>query len=90
VPSRRDATWTKCKRTNLLLVLLVALARLNRVLGSLGLGDGLLYGDEPSVTLGGGGGLEGVLVARDLEGESDSAVLGEVGGIGLLRVSWGF
>jgi hypothetical protein len=86
VPLTRDATWTGCKRTNLLLVLLVALARLNRVFGSLGLGDGLLNGDEPSVTLGGGLSLEGVLVAGDLEGESDGAVLGKVGGIGLVRV----
>ena len=90
MPSRRDATWTKCKLTNLLLVLLVALARLDCVLGGLGLGDGLLNGDEPSIALGSGGGLEGVLVARDLERESDSAVLGEVSGIGLMHVSCGF
>ncbi len=78
------------RRTNLLLVLLVAFAGLNSVLGSLGLGDGLLNGDEPSITLSSGLSFKSVLVARDLEGESDSAVLGEVGGIGLQRVRWGF
>jgi hypothetical protein len=31
-----------------------------------------------------------VLVARDLERESDSAVLGEVSGIGLMHVSCAF
>jgi hypothetical protein len=64
-------------------VLLVALAGLDAILLGLGLSDGLLDGDEPSLTLGGGLGLEGVLVAGDLDGEGNGAVLDEVGGIGL-------
>jgi hypothetical protein len=64
-------------------VLLVTLARLNALLGGLGLGDGPLNGNEPSVALGSGLSLEGVLVAGDLDGEGNEAVLVEVSGIGL-------
>lgn len=70
-------------RTNLLLCLFVALAGLDGVLGGLGLGDGLLDGNEPSVTLGGGRSLKGVLVAGELECESKSTVLGKVSRVGL-------
>lgn len=69
--------------TQLLLLLLIGLARLDTLLGLLGLGDGLLDSNKPSVTLRGSLGLEGMLVARDLESKSDSAVLDEVGSIGL-------
>lgn len=72
--------------TDLLLGLLVGVAGLNAVLGRLGLGNGLLDSDEPSVTLGSRLGLKGVLVARDLESKGNSAVLGEVGCVGLLDV----
>ena len=71
------------KLTNLFLGLLVTLARLNSVLGRLGLGDGLLDSDEPSVALSSGRGLEGVLVAGELESESKGTVLGKVGRVGL-------
>lgn len=70
-------------RTNLLLCLLVTLAGLDGVLGGLGLGDSLLNSDEPSVTLSGGRSLKGVLVTGELECESKSTVLGEVGRVGL-------
>lgn len=63
-------------------MLLVALAGLDRVLGRLGLGDGLFDGDEPAITLRRVLGLEGVLVAGELDGEGQGAVLDEVGGIG--------
>ena len=69
-------------------MLLVTLAGLDALLSGLGLSDGLLNGDEPSVTLCSTLSLERVLVAGDLEGEGDGAVLDEVGGVGLVEVSW--
>jgi hypothetical protein len=73
--------------TNLLLLLLVRLAGLDGVLAGLGLGDGLLDGHVPAVTLERVLGLEGVLGAGDLEGKDLGAVLVEVGSVGLSRVS---
>ena len=75
------------RHTNLLLGLLVALAGLDGVLGSLGLGDGFLNSQEPSVTLSAALGFEGVLVAGELESEGKGAVLSNVGSIGLVDVS---
>lgn len=71
------------KLTELCLLLLVSLARLDFLLSLLGLGDGLLNGNVPAITLKCGLGLEGVLVARDLERESKSSVLDEVASVGL-------
>jgi hypothetical protein len=68
-------------------VLLVTLAGLDALLGGLGLSDGLLDGNEPSVTLDRALSLEGVLVAGDLEGEGNGAILDEVGSVGLLIIS---
>jgi hypothetical protein len=75
------------KLTELGLLLLVSLAGLDALLGLLGLSDGLLDGDEPAITLSQGLGLEGVLVAVDLERESNGSVLDKVSGVGLYRVS---
>jgi hypothetical protein len=75
------------ERTDLLLLLFVSLAGLDGVLAGLGLGDGLLDGEVPAITLKRVLGLEGVLGAGDLEGEHLSAVLVEVGSVGLSRVS---
>jgi len=72
--------------TDLLLGLLVRVAGLDAVLGRLGLGDGPLDSDKPSVALGSRLGLERVLVARDLEGKGNGAVLGEVGCVSLSHV----
>jgi hypothetical protein len=86
----RDATRRKkqlVKLTKLGLLLLVGLARLDALLSLLGLGDGLLDGDEPAITLSQGLSLEGVLVAVDLECESNGAVPDKVGGVGLRSVS---
>lgn len=69
--------------TKLGLLLLVSLAGLDTLLSVLGLGNGLLDGDEPAITLSQGLSLEGVLVAVDLEGEGNSTILGKVGGVGL-------
>jgi hypothetical protein len=74
-------------RTNRLLLLLVALAGLNALLSLLGLGDGLLDGQVPAVTLRCRLGLERVLGARDLEGEAVGAVLVEISSIGLFKVN---
>jgi hypothetical protein len=68
-------------------VLLVALAGLDAIFGSLGLGDGLLNGDEPAIALGRVLSLEGVLVSGDLQGECKTAVLDEVGSVSLSNVS---
>jgi len=75
--------------TDLLLLLLVAIAGLNALLGLLRIDDGLLDGNVPAITLGGGLGLEGVLVARDLEGKGDSAVLGEISCVGQVEDTGG-
>jgi hypothetical protein len=89
-PLPRDATRGRDMietHTNLLLVLLVALAGLDAIFGSLGLGDGLLDGDEPAIALGRVLSLEGVLVSGDLQGECKTAVLDEVGSVSLSNVS---
>ena len=75
------------KLTKLGFLLLVSLAGLDALLSLLGLGDGLLDGDEPAITLRQGLSLKGVLVAVDLECESNGSVLDEVGGVGLCYVS---
>lgn len=75
------------KLTKLGLLLLVSLAGLDGLLSLLGLSDGLLDGDEPAITLSQGLSLEGVLVAVDLECESNGSVLDEVGSVGLYAVS---
>lgn len=82
---RRDASRKSkvTKLTKLGLLLLVSLAGLNALLSLLGLGDGLLDGDEPAITLGQSLSLEGVLVAVDLECESNGSVLDEVGSVSL-------
>jgi hypothetical protein len=89
-PLPRDATRGRDMietHTNLLLVLLVALAGLDAIFGSLGLGDGLLDGDEPAIALGRVLSLEGVLVSGDLQGECKTAVLDKVGSVSLSNVS---
>ena len=86
-PSRRNALLQTLRvLTDLLLGLLVRVAGLDAVLGRLGLGDGPLDSDKPSVALGSRLGLERVLVARDLESKGNGAVLGEVGCISLSHV----
>lgn len=74
-------------RTDLVFVLLVSIARLDQVLGSLGLGHGLFQGKEPAIALSSRLGLEGVLVTADLEGEGSCAILDKVIGVGLSFVS---
>lgn len=71
------------KHTELLDGLLVLLRGGNALSSGLGLLDRLLDSDNPAVTLGGVGSLERVLVAVDLEGENNVALLGDLGGIGL-------
>ena len=82
---RRDATCIAGapKLTELFLLLLVAFTGLDRLFCLLGLSDGLLYGDVPAITLRRVLSLESVLVARNLEGKSKSAILVQVGRIGL-------
>jgi hypothetical protein len=75
------------EHTNLLFLLLVALAGLDAFFGFLGIYDRLLDGDEPAITLNRILGLEGVLVAGDLEGKGNGAILVEIGRIGLSGVS---
>jgi hypothetical protein len=69
------------KRTNLLFLRLVALTGLDALLSGLGLGDSMLNSHVPSVTLGGVLSLESMLRAGDLERESVSTILVEVGGM---------
>lgn len=64
---------------------LVALAGGDGLLLSLGLGGLGLDGDNPAVALSSAGGLEGVLVASNLELELAGALLGDIRDIGLKR-----
>ena len=73
--------------TKLGLLLLVSLAGLDVLLSLLGFGDSLLDGNEPAITLRQGLSFEGVLVAVDLDCESNSSILDKVGGVGLKSVS---
>lgn len=83
--SRRDASCIKknCVLTKLLKLLLVAFARDNAFLGSRGLRDGLLEGDEPAIALQQVLGLEGVLAAMQLEMQGNGAILAKFSRIGL-------
>lgn len=63
--------------------LLVTLAANDSFLGGLGLSNGLLDGDVPAITLSVVGGLEGVLVAVELEGELVWRLLLELGSLRL-------
>lgn len=86
----RDATRREKhlgRLTQLGLLLLVRLAGLDALLSLLGFGDSLLNGDEPAITLSQGLSLEGVLVAVDLECESDGSILDKVGSVGLQSIS---
>jgi hypothetical protein len=90
VSTRRDTFHNGTDaHTNLLLLLLVALAGLDSVLGLLSVGDGLLDGEVPAITLSGSLSLESVLGARDLESECVGAVLVEVGSIGQVQGTGG-
>lgn len=71
----------------LLKLSLVALTRGDGLLLSLGLGGLGLQGGDPAVALSSVGGLEGVLVAVQLEEELIGALLGNIGNIGLFHVS---
>lgn len=73
----------RCKRTQLGQSVLVALARGDGLLLSLGDSSLGLNGGDPAVTLSSVGGLEGVLVAMVLEVELVGALLGDVANIGL-------
>lgn len=75
------------KLTKLGLLLLVGLAGLDGILGLLGLNDSLLDGDEPAITLSQGLCLEGVLVAVDLQRESNGSVLDKIGSVSLCTVN---
>lgn len=65
-------------------MLLVALTGFDVIFGRLGLSDGLLDGDEPSIALWRILSLKGVLVARNLECKGNGAILDKVGCVGLL------
>jgi hypothetical protein len=71
--------------TNVLLLLLVTLARLDAVLRLLGIGDGLLDGQVPAIALSGSLCLESVLGSGDLESKCLGTVLVEIGSVGLSR-----
>lgn len=64
-------------------LLSVGLVGNDSLTGSLGLLDSLLESDEPSVALGGGLGLKGVLVPVELEEEGNRTIFGDVGRIRL-------
>lgn len=64
-------------------MLLVTLAADNALLGNLCVGNGLLDGNVPAVTLGVVVCLEGVLVTVELEGKLVLSLLLEVGCLGL-------
>lgn len=75
-------------RTEFLKLALVALTTNDLLLDGLSFGRLGLDGGHPAVTLVGIGGLEGVLLAVELEHEIVGAVLGDIGDITLqLRVS---
>jgi hypothetical protein len=75
------------KLTQLGELLLVGLVGNDGLLGSLGLLNSLLNGDEPAIALSGSLRLESVLAAVELEVESDGAILDELGGIGLTMLA---
>lgn len=75
------------KHTELLDRLLVLLAGGDALSSSLGLLNGLLDSNNPAIALGVVGSLERVLVAVDLEGEDDVALLGDLSSLSLQRVS---
>lgn len=78
-----DSNGSQARLGQLLELSLVALAGGDVLLLGLGLGSLGLEGSNPAVTLGATGGLEGVLLAVDLEQELVDAILADVGDIGL-------
>lgn len=83
--SRRTlrALQLRMRLTQLLELGLVALARGHSLLLSLSLSSFSLEGGNPAVTLGSASGLEGVLLAVDLEVQLGGTFLGNVGDISL-------
>ena len=71
------------KLTELVKLFLVANAGENFIPGSLSFFDDLFSGHEPAIAFRSTSGLEGVLVAMELEVECDSAILGQIRCLGL-------
>ena len=73
----------RAKLTELLKLFLVASAGENFFPGSLSFFDDLFSGHEPAIAFRSITGLQGVLVAVELEVECDSAILGQIRCLGL-------